>query len=258
MIKEGGEVWFRGFEVASILGYSNKKQAIQKNVDIEDKKKLSEISGALPDTPAKIQKHSIIINESGLYSLILRSKLPAAKEFKRWVTKEVLPSIRKTGSYTEKRKGSLHKSRAFNIQSEFDLHTKVVHWLRDWGNVLFTCTTGELQDTDEKRITSWQKGYVKGVPDLLIFDKSEHYNGLALEFKSPKGTGTVSEHQAEWMQALDEKGWQCVISHDYDAIIAILSSYLLKAKYVFRLRCNQCKSSFKTDKSLETHQTKYH
>ena len=93
---DDGEIWFRGFAVASILGYSNREKAVRMHVDAEDKAKLSEIT----DTPPhQIQKHSVFINESGLYSLIFRSKLKSAKAFCRWVTKEVLPSIRKTGKY---------------------------------------------------------------------------------------------------------------------------------------------------------------
>lgn len=87
-----GEPWFVGKDVASILGYSNPLKAIREHVDEEDKGMNETV------TPGGIQ-NLIVINESGLYSLILRSKLPEAKEFKRWVTHEILPSIRKTGAY---------------------------------------------------------------------------------------------------------------------------------------------------------------
>lgn len=89
-----GEPWFVGKDVADILGYAKTRNAIATHVDEEDK------------TPALIQggcstgsQTTIIINESGLYSLILSSKLPSAKKFKRWVTSEVLPSLRKHGAY---------------------------------------------------------------------------------------------------------------------------------------------------------------
>ena len=88
-----GEPWFVGKDVASILGYSNSRDALRKHVDEEDK------GVANCDTPGGIQE-TTIINESGLYSLILSSKLPQAKAFKRWVTSEVLPAIRKQGSYS--------------------------------------------------------------------------------------------------------------------------------------------------------------
>ncbi len=86
------EPWFVGRDIATVLGYSNPPKAVRTHVDEEDKG-VNEM-----DTPGGKQK-IIVINESGLYSLILSSKLPNAKKFKRWVTNEVLPSIRKHGTY---------------------------------------------------------------------------------------------------------------------------------------------------------------
>jgi len=87
-----GEVMFVGKDVATILGYSNTRDAISKHVDDEDKgvAKCDTLGGS---------QDLMFINESGLYSLILSSKMPAAKKFKRWVTSEVLPAIRKHGMY---------------------------------------------------------------------------------------------------------------------------------------------------------------
>lgn len=87
-----GNPWFVGRDVAVALGYKETAKAVREKVDIEDKG-VSEI-----DTPGGKQQITII-NESGLYSLIMSSKLPSAKQFKRWITSEVLPSIRKTGGY---------------------------------------------------------------------------------------------------------------------------------------------------------------
>ena len=92
MTNENGETFFVGSDVAKALGYKNAPKALKDHVDDEDK--LIErivIAGQRRDTT--------IINESGLYSLVLSSKLPQAKEFKRWVTSEVLPQIRQTGGY---------------------------------------------------------------------------------------------------------------------------------------------------------------
>lgn len=85
--------WFVGKDVAEILGYAKARNAIAAHVDDEDKKDAP-IQGVLGG-----KQNVTIINESGLYSLVLSSKLPSAKEFKRWVTSEVLPSIRKHGAY---------------------------------------------------------------------------------------------------------------------------------------------------------------
>ncbi|WP_227987237.1 BRO family protein, partial [Streptococcus pyogenes] len=87
------EPYFVGKDVAEILGYAKARNAIASHVDDEDKKDAP-IQGTLGGTQTMT-----IINESGLYSLILSSKLPQAKEFKRWVTSEVLPTIRKHGMY---------------------------------------------------------------------------------------------------------------------------------------------------------------
>lgn len=95
-IEKDGEPWFVGKDVAVALGYEKPTDAVRKHIDVEDKgiSKMETPSGAQETT---------IINESGLYSLVLSSKLPTAKKFKRWVTSEVIPSIRKTGSYSASR-----------------------------------------------------------------------------------------------------------------------------------------------------------
>lgn len=88
-----GKPYFVGKDVADILGYQNGSRDINRHVDEDDREKVMIFDG-------NQDKVSIIINESGLYSLILSSKLPTAKKFKRWVTSDVLPAIRKTGSYS--------------------------------------------------------------------------------------------------------------------------------------------------------------
>lgn len=90
------EPYFVGKDVAEILGYTNSKDAIQKHIDDEDKQIIQRSQFATLEIP---NRGLTVINESGLYSLILSSKLPTAKKFKRWVTSEVLPQIRKTGGY---------------------------------------------------------------------------------------------------------------------------------------------------------------
>lgn len=94
-VKLNGEPWFVGRDVAEILGYRNGSRDINRHVDAEDRQNYQNGTFASP-------RGMTVVNESGLYSLIFASKLPAAKQFKRWVTAEVLPSIRKTGSYSLK------------------------------------------------------------------------------------------------------------------------------------------------------------
>lgn len=122
------EVWFIGKDVASALGYKNTKDALINHVDTEDKtiikrSEIATIENYLPKTAFSVNfvdgnipnRGLTIINESGLYSLVLSSKLPTAKEFKRWVTKEILPSIRKNGYY------SFNQNRTTDKQDEADL-----------------------------------------------------------------------------------------------------------------------------------------
>lgn len=93
VVEQNGEPWFVGKDVANILGYERPTKAIQDHVDDEDRDEVP-----IQDSIGRMQK-TPTINESGLYSLILSSKLPQSKQFKRWVTSEVLPSIRKHGAY---------------------------------------------------------------------------------------------------------------------------------------------------------------
>ena len=127
IIKYKDEIWFKAVAVATILRYKNTMKPIRDHVDPEDERKLSELGpkikqnetdplkskqnesfwlktasesrGSKTDPLKRSKGNTIYINASGLYCLILRSKLESARVFKRWVTKEVLPSIRKTGRY---------------------------------------------------------------------------------------------------------------------------------------------------------------
>ena len=94
-VEINNEPWFVGKDVADILGYQNGSRDINAHVDDDDKLKY-QIS------TAGQMREQILINESGVYALVFSSKLPTAKKFKRWVTSEVLPSIRKHGAYMTK------------------------------------------------------------------------------------------------------------------------------------------------------------
>lgn len=121
-----GEPWFVGNDIANALGYKYPKDAIRDNVDQDDKQliQLSDLQqgecGSLLDN-AKSSRITII-NESGVYSLIFGSKLESAKLFKKWITSEVIPSIRKTGSY------SLNK----NADTELDDKLKIAKFQTEW------------------------------------------------------------------------------------------------------------------------------
>lgn len=99
-----GKPWFVGTDLCRALGYTNPQKAIRDHVDAEDKNTVTIRSG-IPGNP-----NMVVVNESGMYALIFGSQLPAAKKFKRWVTNEVLPSIRETGSYTSPQYDFFHPS----------------------------------------------------------------------------------------------------------------------------------------------------
>lgn len=96
------EPWFVGKDVAEALGYDNPSKAIRVHVEEEDKRVgVQNVTPYIIDSLGRKQ-HPTFINESGLYALVFGSKLPSAKKFKRWVTSEVLPALRKTGQYQVK------------------------------------------------------------------------------------------------------------------------------------------------------------
>lgn len=124
--------WFVAVDITNSLGYSNNRKAIKDHVDIEDKNTVTIRDGI--GNPNKI-----VINESGLYSLILSSKLPTAKEFKRWITSEVLPSIRKTGSYSLKESEYL----------EFGSEEFPMNWLYEHSNIIEVYSKNSLKSLNK-------------------------------------------------------------------------------------------------------------
>ena len=114
-----------------------------------------------PPLVSNFQGSTLYLNESSLYSLIFGSKLESAKAFKRWVTKDVVPSIRKTGRYDYCINHKCNNTLTFKIENEMDLHVKVISFLKKrYPHSLFTVTLGENQDTVHKRIDSFKDTFV--------------------------------------------------------------------------------------------------
>ena len=161
------------------------------HIDSEDKEEMLELvykGGAQNGHPFRnVQRGTIYVNESGLYSSVLRSKLESAKEFKRWVTSQVLLSIRKTGRYDYCIDHKYNNMLTFKIENEMDLHVKVVSFLKKrYPHSLFTVTLGENQDTVHKRIDSFKKGYLHGSPDLIINNLHKITQVFALSLRVQK------------------------------------------------------------------------
>ena len=84
---------------------------------------------------------------------------------------------------------------------------------------IFTATLSEDQDTSKKRIISYQKGYLRGSPDLIINDLHKHYTGFPIEFKNPNGIGVLSYDQSNMLRQYEKNGFKTLVRNDYDHII---------------------------------------
>lgn len=218
------EPWFVGRDVAEILSYSNTRKALTDHVDTEDK-----MDGVtIRDSIGRNQK-PVLINESGLYSLVLSSKLPSAKKFKRWVTSEVLPALRKTGQYQVKElSGSELMARALiEAQNVLAAKDKVIEEMKPkvvFADAVATSHTsilvGELAkilkqngiDMGQKRLFAWlrEKGYLikrqgtdynmptQKAMDLGLFEIKEgsyvNGSGVNITTKTPKVTGKGQQY----------------------------------------------------------------
>ena len=255
-------VWFRGKDVAQILGYSNVRKAIWNHVDSEDKKQLFTYHTSVPKTGTVAKSHTSIpktgtvapsgsmctyINESGFYSLVLSSKLETAKKFKHWITSQVLPSIRKYGYY---KMFDNPNNKMFKIENETDLHYKVVQLIRNYyPDSILVAGLGENQDTEEKRLDSYKKGYQRGQPDLMILDYHREYKGLCIEFKSPTNNYCVTESQLKMKEKYRNNDYAFILSNDYDKISKLIHKYMAGV----RILCKYCPKAFCSKKTLNKH-----
>ncbi|MDN9157708.1 Bro-N domain-containing protein [Clostridioides difficile] len=189
VIELNGEPWFVGKDVAETLGYKDTSDALKRHVDDEDKG-----LGEIP-TPGGNQNMKII-NESGLYSLILSSKLSTAKKFKHWVTRDVLPSIRKTGTYSTKSKDEseikymnaqarLKNARVREAKIYLELADKVSQvGIPEFAQVMYSKTTellsGEtlipLPKIDKKTYSATEIGKMLGISANKVGGLANAYN----------------------------------------------------------------------------------
>ena len=190
-----------------------------------------------------------------MYSIILQSKLESAYAFKRWVTKDVLPSIRKTGKYDYSMNHKYNETLTFEIENETDLHVKVVSFLKKrFPHSLFTATLGENQCTSAIRIDSYKKGYLRGSPDLIINNLHKRYTVFAIEFKSPKGNGVLSPDQSMMLPQYQNNSFKTLVSNDYDHIIEQLIEYFRDARILY----TYCSRRFVSSQSLKNHIKSFH
>ena len=175
----------------------------------------------------------------------------------KWVTSEVLPSIRKTGSYVMPIDvgHKFNNALTFKIENENDLHIKVVSFLKKrFPHSIFVTSLDENQDTSIKRIDSFDKGYMKGTPDLIINNPHRYYTGFAIEFKTPKGYGTLSNEQSNILFHYQLNGFKTLVSNDYNRIVEELLVYFRDV----RVKCSFCPRKFISSQSLRNHINGFH
>ena len=192
-------------------------------------------------------KYCTFINEPGFYELVFGSKLVFAKTFRQWVFTTVLPSIRKYGQY---KMFDSPWNKMIVIGNETDLHYKVVQLIRNYyPNSILVAGLGENQDTEDKRLDSYKKGYQRGQPDLMILDFHKDYKGLCIEFKSPTNNYCVSESQLKMKEKYRDNEYAFILSNDYDKISKLIHKYMAGV----RIPCKYCSKAFKNKKSLNSH-----
>ena len=261
-------VWFRGKDVAHILGYKDSVNALKRHVSVENKMlqliQPKSWGGKMPpqqnDTTKNVGggktppqqndtrgKYCTFINEPGFYELVFSSKLEFAKKFRQWVFNTVLPSIRKYGQY---KMFDSPWNKMIMIGDETDLHYKVVQIIRNYyPDSILVAGLGENQDTEDKRLDSYKKGYTRGQPDLMILDYHKDYKGLCIEFKSPSNNYCVSESQLKMKEKYCDNDFAFILSNDYDKI----SKLIHKCMAGIRILCKYCTKAFRNKKTLNKH-----
>ena len=256
-INKQQNIFFIGKDVAKIIGYKDTDQAIRKNVSKENKitqlirPNCSPVSktGQQNDTRGK---YFILINEPGFYELVFGSKLELAKKFRQWVLNTVLPDIRKYGQY---KMFDNPWNNMIMISNEKELHYKVVNLIKKYyPDSILVAAMGENQDTEEKGLDSYKKGYQRGTPDLMILDYHKYYQGLCIEFKSPTNNYEVSESQLKMKEKYKKNNYAYILSNDYDKISKLIHKYMSG----IRIPCEYCSKAFCSKKTLSSHYRVFH
>ena len=224
-VRRGEEVLFYAKDVAESLGYADQKKEVRTHVWKKNRTTVGEVKGG--DLSPLLRSHpdTVLLYEPGLYQLVCSSRLPIAEAFQDWVFKEVLPAIRKTGSYELPEPKSLY-GKQLKLLNETDLHYEVVRYIRIFHpDAIIIPGLGEYQDTVQHRCDAYRKGYIGGQPDLIITNPMNGYNGFAIELKTPKGTGDIRDNQVVWLKLLREQGHRTLISNDYTDIVLQIDEY---------------------------------
>lgn len=241
-------------EVATILGYKRSRDAVKDHVWDENKMTVDDAIKVRHFTaPLNCQPHAMLLTEAGLYQLIFGSKLQVARNFQKWVFEDVLPAIRKTGTFT-----IIPKHNQIVLINESDLQKQFVKYINKFHpNLPFNASLGELvNDTTKKRMESKALGYSAGVCDLSVFVPNHHYGSFNIEFKTPNGKGVISDKQKIYNRKLNMYRSFSLISDDYDVICKAFNEYMSTV----RVYCQHktCNKRFKTEITLKNHVDNFH
>jgi prophage antirepressor-like protein len=225
-VEDKGQVFLCAKDVAGSLGYKQPRNAIRDHVWNENKVILDDLTTRTDSVRQwNFKPNTIFLTEAGVYQLIFKSNLPSAREFQRWVFNEVLPSIRKTGSYELPEPKPLDGNQ-LKLLNETDLHYAIIRYIRNYHpDALVIAGLGEHQDTVQRRSDAYHKGYLGGQPDILIVNPMNGYNGFAIELKTPKGTGVIRENQVGWLGRLTQLGYKTTFSNDYTDLVLKIHEY---------------------------------
>lgn len=256
---------FEGFPI-SVYGSIDKPMFKAK--DIGDLLGLSNINWNIGKIPPEwrcisktytnnVERNMTFINEKAVYKLVFRSNKPFADDFTNKVC-DILETIRKTGQY-QLRPKNITKHLTFRMETEHDLHTRIVNFIDTYynGEILYTANLGEQQDTSAKRVDAYCKGYLAGSPDLEIKEQTRDHIGLCIEFKSPTGAGKLTTKQIDVHKEFESRGYKIICSNDYEFILLQVKDYLDNRRYPCEF-CKRKRKLFCTQHSREQHYRYFH
>ena len=230
-----GDPWFKGVDVATSLGYLRPRNAVCDHVPHKFKKSRSQLTSAssVLKTPTLDPNDGkvMFISEAGLFKLVFKSKTKAADAFEDWVCSEVLPKIRKTGTYSFQGHYDISwkEGREMAIGREDALHYRIIEHIRNaYPDAVTTPGLGEHLQTSHQRMDSRLKGYIAGQPDIMVIRGLPNGNQdvFAIELKNPNGNGQLSAKQVKYHELLRS---QChvktIVSSNYNEVTVSLQEH---------------------------------
>ena len=230
-------IWICGKDVGEALEYANTRNACK--TCVKDKYKKPHHQLIESREMISNERNAIYISESGLYQWLATSEKPKAEEFQDWLFEDALPKLRRQ-IFQEQ----------LGIDNEAQLHYKVIAFIRKYyPEALLIAALGELQDSSEKRIDAWKRGFRAGTPDIIICNHHKDYSGYCIELKNPNGNGIVSRKQQEALSSYAKSNYKTLVTNNFEEAIVGIISYMSNT----RVCCTYCRRKFESEKSLAQH-----